>query len=145
MERLHRVSKILFIGLFLMSFLSCDAWQEVCTSEFKIIGIQVLSADEEPIILDEVSVTNLETDRVVEICDDGLGNCEKGVPAGYPEEGLYFIFHDGLRDEIPGDDTKILVEGSNDEIHFQEDFKIGDNGCHVFKEAGQDTVFVEVE
>lgn len=86
----------------------------------------------------------MDTEKIVEVCDNILGNCEQDAPAGYPEEGIYFIYHDGLRDEISGKKSKILAEGSNEEVSFQEEFLIGDNGCHVFKTAGPDTVFVEL-
>lgn len=145
MGSLHKLIKLLFIGLILISLQTCDSLNTVCTDELIVINVRVLSMDEEPIDLDQVTVTGLETGGVLDVCDGSWLDCENGAPSALAKEGIYPIFHDGLRDEIPGDDMKILVEGSNSEISFQEKFEIGDDGCHVFKEAGPDTVFVEVE
>lgn len=149
MESLKRVS-ILFLALvYLFSLISCDSGQSpigrVCTDELRIIGISVFSMNKEPIVLHQFTITNLETGRVLNICESMGSNCENGKPYGQVEKGNYIIFHDGLRDEISGDKSTILVEGSNDDVSFQEEFVIGDDGCHVFKDAGPDTVFVEVE
>lgn len=104
----------------------------------------MLSTEEEPISLDEVMVKNLETNRVITVCDGAFENCENGVPVGYHEEGFYYVFHDGVRDEIAGEKSKIQIQGSNEKISFSDEFQIGYNGCHVFKAAGPDTVFVDV-
>lgn len=148
MESLNRLSLLFLLLLSLFSLLSCDSGQspinKICTGEFKMIGVQILSMDKEPVILDEASITNVETGRVVDICEEGLGNCKNGALSGYHEEGFYFVFHDGVRDEIAGEKSKIQMQGSNEEINFSEEFQIGDNGCHVFKAAGPDTIFVDV-
>lgn len=90
-------------------------------------------------------ITNIETGRELNICESMGSDCEKGTPYGQPEKGRYTIFHDGLRDEISGEKSAILVEGSNNKINIEEEFVIGDDGCHVFKAAGPDTIFVEMD
>ncbi|WP_234567354.1 hypothetical protein [Rhodohalobacter sp. 614A] len=117
----------------------------VCTDELRIIVISVLSSEEEPIVFDQMTITNLETGRVLNICEAMGSYCETGKPLGQPEKGRYTIFHDGLKDEISGEKSKILVEGSNEMFSIREEFVIGNDGCHIYKDAGPDTIVVEVE
>lgn len=104
----------------------------------------VFSLEREPVALNQVDITVKSSGRKINVCDGGYGCGREGL-AGSQEFGSYTIFHDGLRDKIPGNEMNILVQGQNKELAFRQDFKIGENGCHVFKAAGPDTVFVEVE
>lgn len=126
---------------------SCDSLGgEVCTAEFRSLGIAVYSTKNEPVILDDLTVTAREFQREIklDVCGNGY-DCENGRPAGWPEEGIYTIFHDGMRSAIRRGSIQIKVAGKNEKVQFEEEFLISDDGCHVSKEAGPDTVFVEVE
>ncbi len=141
MESFPRTYPYLFLILTFAFFFSCD--EPICTRDFRAIAVQVLTTDGEPVVLDEFTVKRSESGQVIEICNDALGDCEKGAAAGYPEEGIYTIFHDGLRNKIRGYQIKIDVEGKKGEAVFQEEFVIVEDGCHVYKAAGPGTVFVD--
>ncbi len=49
-----------------------------------------------------------------------------------------------MRGAIRRGTIEIKVAGKNDTVQFEEEFLISDDGCHVSKEAGPDTIFVEV-
>ncbi len=136
---------ILYLITICLLFNSCDSFiDQACTAEFRSIGVTVFTTENEPVILDEFTVTKRQfhSEGELEICGNGF-DCENGKPAGYPQQGFYVIFHDGMRSKIKGGVMKVTASGKKDEIEFKEDFLISSDGCHVSKEAGPDTVYVE--
>jgi hypothetical protein len=128
-------------------FSSCDSFiGKVCTAEFRILGVAVYTTEEKPVILDELTITATPSRNGKE--GDGGGNGYDGEndgQAGWPEEGIYTIFHDGMKGAIRRGAIEIKVTGKNERVQFEEEFIISSNGCHVTKEAGPDTVYLEVE
>lgn len=121
---------------------SCDS--QICTSSFDFVQIQVLNQNEEPVELDSIKIIDMRTDKAIDPCDfDDPNPCPGGRPMGTPELGGYTIFHDGIRDMIIGDRIGIQVIGEKGDQQFQEDFLIGDDGCHVFKMEGPGTVMLD--
>lgn len=79
----------------------------------------------------------MRTEKAIDPCDfDDPNPCPGGRPMGSPEYGSYTIFHDGIRDMIIGDRIGIRVKGQKNGKQFDEEFLIGDDGCHVFKKEG---------
>lgn len=127
-------------------FSSCDSYiGKVCTAEFRILGVSVYTVDDKPVVLDEFTINArpLHNEVELDVCGNGY-DCENEGPAGWPEEGIYTIFHDGMRGVIRRGSIQIRVAGKNEKVQFEEEFLISDDGCHVSKAAGPDTVFVEV-
>lgn len=136
---------ILFLITLPILFSSCDSYiGKVCTAEFRILGVAVYTVDDKPVVLDELTITArpLRNEVELDVCGNGY-DCENGGPAGWPEEGFYTIFHDGMRGAIRRGSIQIKVAGKNDKVQFEEEFLISDNGCHISKAAGPDTIFVE--
>lgn len=144
----NKPASVIVLFIIPVLFVSCDSlspFDNVCTLEFRMIGMAVYSAEHEPVVLDEIAIFAVKSGRktVLDICGDGYDCGAEGL-AGRPDEGHYTIFHDGMRDKIRRETMKIQVEGKNENVSFSEEFVIGNNGCHVFKEAGPDTVFVDI-
>lgn len=141
--KMNYLKNILTILIFIFLFNSCDAVFKDCTSVFKIVELSVVTTEGEPVELDEVNIINKTTGNALDLCSDGY-DCDENRPSGAPELGRYTIFHDGLRDQVGKGGLIIQINGSNEVTSFQEEFLISDDGCHVSKEAGPDTVFVEL-
>lgn len=112
----------------------------VCTGDFRYISIIVLTTDQQPVILDQLSVFDKTSGEEFDLCEpDG---CADGGSLGAPDMGVYYIFHDHFVGKIGMGDRTLIVEGENADISFQEEFGVRDNGCHIEKTAGPDTVIV---
>jgi hypothetical protein len=109
----------------------------ICTGEFRYINIQVLTQNQEPAQLNELSVIDKNTDREIDLCHSDM--CGNQGFIGNTESGLYTIMHDHFAGEIDGE-LELSVSGSGDEGSFSETFVIVDDGCHVSKISGPDQV-----
>ncbi len=129
---------ILYFSAFIF-FSSCDAPDSslLCTGEFRYITIQVLTQNQEPAQLKELSVVDKNADREIDLCHSDM--CGNQGFIGNTESGLYTIMHDHFAGEIDGE-LELLVSGSGDEGAFSERFIIEDDGCHVSKVSGPDQV-----
>lgn len=137
---------ILFLILIPVLLSSCDLYiGKVCTAEFRVIGVAVSTVDNEPVILDELTITTkrFRQETTLDVCGNGY-DCDTDGPAGWPEEGIYTIFHDGMKSAIRQGSIEIKAAGKNEKVQFEEEFVISSDGCHVSKEAGPDTIFVNM-
>ena len=60
--------------------------------------------------------------------------------------GTHIIFHDGFIDRIDeGEDATVVVEGMRGELSFTQEFVFTNDGCHVAKVSGPDTVTLQAK
>lgn len=132
--------KTLSISLLFVAICSCNSVNSndrVCTLKFRTISAKVLMPGGEPADAVDISVTIGNNDQTFDPCTEVLGeSCES---EGF--DGFYLIFHDGFMDEIDeGEDATVVVEGMRGELSFTQEFVFTNDGCHVAKVAGPDTV-----
>lgn len=137
---------VLFLIIIPVLLSSCTSYiGQDCTLEFRSIGVAVYTVDNEPVILDELTITTkrYRQETTLDVCGNGY-DCDTDALAGWPEEGIYTIFHDGMKSAIRHGSIEIKVAGKNEKVQVEEEFIISSDGCHVSKEAGPDTIFVNV-
>lgn len=61
---------------------------------------------------------------------------------GRPQTGSYVVMHDHYAGKINGK-RDLILSGSNEEYSFREEITVEDDGCHIYKVAGPDTITVE--
>jgi hypothetical protein len=125
---------ITFLILILLLFQYCSNSEPpyVCTNEFVTYTITVLEPNGEPADSVEIEVTNKQTGKEYDICEDF--SC-RGI-----NSGTYTIMHDGFFGELSETKEIVLVEGTKDDLHFSKDYAFRSGPCHVEKLAGPDTV-----
>jgi len=137
------MNKSLLYIVALIIFSSCSSRDSspndslLCTGVFNYVTIQVLTQNQEPAQLNELSVVDKNTDREIDLCHSDM--CGNQGFIGNTESGLYTIMHDHFAGEIDGE-LELSVSGSGDEGSFSETFVIVDDGCHVSKISGPDQV-----
>lgn len=142
MKNITKIISLSALMLLLTFWTSCDS--QICTSSFDFVQIQALDQNEEPVELDSFEIIDMRTEKTIDPCDfDDPNPCPGGSPMGSPELGGYTIFHDGIRDMIIGDRIGIRVIGQKGDRQFQEDFLIGNDGCHVYKMEGPESVTLQ--
>lgn len=135
------MKKILFFLAFVTPLLfSCSNPKvaKVCTQQFAIHNLTVLTPDGEPADSVQITVSNKATGNIYDVCDSSL--CEETAT-----DGVYVIFHDGFFGKIDSDGEKIVVHGEKGGRSFTEQFIFGDDGCHIRKVAGPDSVYLQVK
>lgn len=99
----------------------------VCTEEFRTVVIDILAADGSPASLDEVSVTNLDTDESLTFQWD--------LTPGYA------IADDSMLETVDMDGHRIELVGSiaGEEV-VRQTFLVGHDCCHVILLEGPTTI-----
>lgn len=116
-------------------FQSCSSPQDfggACTAEFVTISLTVLSPQGQPADSVDITVTNKENGDTYNIC--GEYSCRGGT------DGTYTIMHDGFHEELSATREAVIVEGTKDQLGFEQEFAFRGGRCHVEKLAGPDTV-----
>lgn len=124
-----------YIFLLLLGFVAVSCNDEddcqgdlVCTEEFRTILITVVDTDGEAVTLDSFTVTNLDTDTVLDV--EGVQGLD-----GYP------IANDAMFNEIPKDGQRIEFVGLlNGAEVIRETFLVGHDCCHVILLEGNTTI-----
>lgn len=114
---------------------STNSNDRFCTAIFLGSAVSVLTPDGN--LADSVQVRiTIGNGESFDPCTRTLGDyCDQQGP------GKYIIFHDGIRDEIDeGENAAVLVEGTRGELSFTREFVFTNDGCHVAKVSGPDTV-----
>lgn len=88
-------------------------------------------------MLDELRVYEKRFEVELDVC--GSEGCAPGSFKGNPESGSYVIIDDQFAGKI-NRVLDIVVEGKSGELSFQEEFTIEDDGCHVSKRSGPETI-----
>ncbi|MGM0545163.1 MAG: hypothetical protein ACQEST_00445 [Bacteroidota bacterium] len=123
----------IFCLALLLQFCSSNQQPKICTDEFVMLSVTVLDQNNE--LADSVDIQVTNKSGTIYDCDEYL--CQE------TSMGTYSIMHDGLREEISDQKEIIIVEGNKDDFRFREDFQFRDDGCHVQKIAGPDTVTLQ--
>lgn len=135
-----RMSVILPFLLFGFLLISCDALVSdaaTCPSVYTITTVQVLTADGQPVVLDEWTVYDKRSGKELDLCDSD--DCI----AGNSETGTYLLIDDRFQGKV-GVEINLTAEGAADSIHFKEDFTVRDNGCNLVKISGPGTIYTDL-
>lgn len=128
----------ILVGAFLAG---CDLWNErnnvACTLEFMSYNLTVLTESGEPVEDAEIQIRNKESGETYEPCvNHDVYTCEY---QGY--EGHYTIFHDGFQELTePNKTISLVVLGSKGDRVFSAEFSFLNDGCHIIKKSGPNTV-----
>ncbi|MDZ7690778.1 MAG: hypothetical protein U5K69_06530 [Balneolaceae bacterium] len=115
--------------------LSCSEVEQpvVCTEEFRIYDVTVLSPDGTPASDFQIEVRDPDNGDLYEICE-GVNDCN------WTQPGTYVIMHDGFLGKISEEKETIAVTGTKENMIFEQEFEFRSGECHVEKIAGPDTV-----
>lgn len=126
-------SLMLILAFMFASCTSDNTGERICTEEFVVHTITVLQPDGQPADSVSINVRNKESGDLYDVCQNDLCNANG-------QQGQYVIFHDSFQGEISKEQENIVVSGTKDSLSFTEDYSFYDDGCHVRKIAGPDTV-----
>ena len=108
-----------------------------CTHEFVTHSLQVSSPDGQPADSVDITVRNVDSDKVYDVCEDLSFSCDY---AG--NMGEYVVFHDGL--EVSTDGDNVVVTGQKDSLNFEAQYIFRRGECHVRKVEGPEEVRLSV-
>ncbi len=128
--RLINTLGLLGIIIFLISCSSDDgdcSGDLICTTEFRIISVEVLDSERNLVIFDEFRVKNLQTDELIEI------DWEPG--------DHYPIADDSMRNDLPAEGHLIELVGYIDgQEVLREAYLVGQDCCHITLLEGETTI-----
>ncbi|TDN79658.1 hypothetical protein DET49_13620 [Salegentibacter sp. 24] len=119
-----------FIGIILFT-ISCQEENTgkcngFCTEEFRSITVEITDTQENPVVLDSISITDITKERELEF------NSEHQF-----EDGIYTIFNDNLVSSYKNQEIALLFRGYiNDELIVEETYQVGADCCHVYHSSG---------
>lgn len=109
-------------------FASCEEEQVVCTTEFVTVNL-VVKGD---------SLTDYYTIRL--ITNDTIRS-EEPPYTTINGDISYVVLTDGMRDELKGKLEPFIFKGQIDgETVISEEYKLGANDCHIYKDSGKDEI-----
>ena len=115
----------------------CNNCENVsCTEEFKMIAIDVVDADGNPVVLNDYKITFAKSGDNV---SDGDGNDDRLI------YGKYVIATDAMMEDLKCDGTKINFSYSLDgKTYKDETFLIGKDCCHIqWKDSKEQTIVID--
>jgi len=121
---------IILTGIILFTF-SCgkDEQREcsgICTEEFRIITVSITDAENNPVLLDSISITDLTNNRILELNDNQI-----------LEGGIYAIFNDNFSQEYRNQEISLFFQGFQEEnLLVEENYEVGADCCHVYHISG---------
>ena len=110
-----------------------------CLELYQTFPLTVTDASGTPVLLDSITVTNLETGRAYPKCDAEESNfpCLNLSPAeDDPSYPSYEIMNDSFNDTLKRSGTRILVEGAKEELSFSREYVFRSGTCGVRYEGG---------
>lgn len=130
----------LFLGFLLISCDELVSDSTTCPSVYTMTSVQVLTAEGQPVALDEWIVYDKDTGKELELCDSD--DCASASFSGNNKSGTYLLIDDRFQGKIGGE-IKLTAEGKNDSIHFKKEFTVQDNGCNLVKTSGPSIIHVD--
>lgn len=121
---------IFLIGIILFTF-SCGkdqgrACSGICTEEFRTIRVSITDAENKPVLLDSISITDLSNNRNLDLNEND-----------FLEEGVYMIFNDNFVQDYKNEESSLLFKGfQEDELVVEETYEVGADCCHVYHISG---------
>ncbi len=106
-----------------------DGGQMACTMDFRSVGFVLVDGFDRP-----VGGARVEVRRT----DGSLVETDRGIAGNGPANGRYTIADDGTR-ITPSGET-MTVNASTNGLAVAGVYRIGNDGCHVAKLAGADTL-----
>lgn len=117
-----------------------------CTSEFAFYTLTVRDGSGAAVLLDSITVTNLETNETYPDCNAGASTfpCLNLSPSEgdflYPS---YEVMNDSFNEILKRSGTRILVEGTKGNLTFSEEYVFSSDPCHVNLESGSLEITLE--
>lgn len=129
---------LLAAGLYLPSC-SQSTTPRVCTAQFVVHQVTVLDTGGEPADSVDIGITDRDTGEAFNPCESEAFDC---AAEGY--EGNYTLIHDGYFEESEeGREFRLRVTGQKNQTNFEADYTFRNDGCHIQKVAGPDSVQLE--
>lgn len=126
---------LLAAGLVLQSC-SQSTSPRVCTAQFVVHQVTVLNAEGQPADSVDISITDQNTGEAFNPCESEAFDC---AAEGF--EGHYTLIHDGYFEESEeGREFRLRATGQKDQARFEADFTFRNDGCHIQKVSGPDSV-----
>lgn len=134
---------ISIIFLCLLFFINCDCNCEseceniACTEQFVMITIAIVDNNQNPFILDDFKVINIENDT-------DITNELNDYYQSFPGEGIYPIFDDRFQNEYQNQEIEIQFIGYIDSQEIiNESYSVGADCCHVYPISGNYNITVD--
>jgi hypothetical protein len=134
--------KISIVTVIIFLFINCEDNIKhhgcfVCTDEFKMYKLTILDFDNNPVDSVKITVKNKLTNEDFDVSEHNNPPFIKGT---------YIIFHDGFLKQVRYAPIFINVVSELDSIKIISEFafKADDCICHVLKEYGPDSVWIDI-
>lgn len=129
-------NKIILILLSCFLFVNCDCNCNsecegiACTEEFVTIVVTITDQDQNPVILDDYKVFNLDSNK-------DISSDLNDYYQFYPYDGVYPIFDDRYQQEYQNQEIELQFIGYIDgQEVINEHYLVGADCCHVYSTSG---------
>ena len=124
-------------------FISCDCNGDsdcnnvACTEEFVMITVNIVDGNQNPIILDDFKVVDI--DNNIDLTDD-----LKDYYQSYLNDGTYPIFDDRFQQDYQNQEIELQFIGYiEDQEVINEYYLVGADCCHVYPISGNYYIIIE--
>lgn len=105
----------------------------ICTEEYKVIAVSITDDENNPVLLDSVSITDISSNRNLDLNKNN-----------FLEDGVYVIFDDTFSQDYQNEEISLLFQGfQQEELFVEETYKVGADCCHVYHISGTLKIVVE--
>jgi hypothetical protein len=117
----------------------CDG-DVICTMDHRAVGVTLVNSTGGPAAVDSVQTT----DRRGRILRSKSGHRVYGLfHSIWNGEKAAYVVDDGWVAGNQGEEIRVIFRGfRGNEVVFEENFTVGADCCHVYKEAGADRITV---
>ncbi|MCD2423744.1 hypothetical protein LQ567_13295 [Niabella pedocola] len=131
-----KITCMLLFGILVLGACKRGPILKICSKEYLIYGVRILSSTREPVPLDTFYTRFVATNRTFH--SNELWSSR--------EEGVYAITSDGQSDLFPvGKNIKLQFIGiKHNKIIVNEPYMFRNDGCHVEKKSGKSEVIVDL-
>lgn len=111
-----------------------------CSLEFRSFNVTVLTPEGERADAVDISVIIGDSSESLDPCTE-VYNDSCSLEG---DNGLYVIFHDGFKEQIAkGKNVLVTVRGVRGETSFSQEYIFTNDGCHIRKVEGPDTITLQ--
>ena len=108
-----------------------------CTEQFVMITVTIVDQDQNPIILDDYTV--IDIDNNIDLTDDLMENYQS-----YPIDGTYPIFDDRYQSDYQNQEIELhFIAYINNQEVVNEYYSVGADCCHVYLFEGETVIQLE--
>lgn len=121
---------VILLSIFALSCGEDHQESTICTTEFRVIYLEVVDSSGDPVILDDFQVIDLTTNEDISGEFTDFFEPESGYPVATDGSN----FNGSMTLEL------LFIGVLGDEISVRELFEVGRGECHIFKISGVDQV-----